>query len=371
MVAKRKMSAGKSHMTKSIRPDFKGGVNKTTTKSLLPVNYASKTDRGLVRENNEDRCFCSGKDGLFMIADGVGGHRAGEVASMSATKYISEFLKGRNISRLSSLNHTSSYSSFNADKESISKILNDALRLANENINSKSENDSRLRGMGATIILTLISNDNDFYVINLGDSRAYLISNDNSTIDNNEGQKRQEKDDGRYNIIQLSEDHSLVAEMARKGYITEEEARTHPLKNRITQYLGMDSDPMPFIKRLVWKKGDYLLLCSDGLTDMLDKKEICSTIFKKHQNENEKKMTDKNGFLQKSCEELVRKANEKGGKDNVTVILVQNIGIDRVGRTIETKNPENEERATPATISAVEKTTHPKSKREDTFEEIK
>jgi serine/threonine protein phosphatase PrpC len=104
---------------------------------------------------------------------------------------------------------------------------------------------------------------------------------------------------------------------------------------------------------------------------MLDKKEICSTIFKKHQNENEKKMTDKNGFLQKSCEELVRKANEKGGKDNVTVILVQNIGIDRVGRTIETKNPENEERATPATISAVEKTTHPKRKREDTFEEIK
>jgi protein phosphatase len=205
----------------------------------------------------------------------MGGYQGGEVASQMAVETVSGYMVTREPLPL--------------DKKNVYKIILDALYKANEDIRLQAESDMNLKGMGTTIVLT-ICYENHFYVSHVGDSRAYLIR------------------DGE--IKQLTEDHSVVAQMVKTGMITLEAARTHNMKNIITQALGTTDSLAPEIGLFEWKKDDYLLLCTDGLTDMLDDQEMRSIVL------------EYNGEPQNACDKLVEQANKRGGRDNITVVLL-------------------------------------------------
>lgn len=235
-----------------------------------------KSDIGKVREINEDSFYLDQEGGIFVVADGMGGHEGGEVASEMAVKIIPESLKDT-ISK-------------DALEENIYDVIMKALLKANEGIRMKAEEDPLLRGMGTTIVLALCHSD-DIYISHVGDSRAYLIRN--------------------RSIKQLTEDHSVVVQMVKAGNITKEEAKTHRFKHMLSQALGTSIHIAPDIQKFRWEKEDYILLCTDGLTDMLDDQELLSTVLECSEGEPEE-----------GCEMLVDLANKKGGKDNITAILL-------------------------------------------------
>ncbi len=240
------------------------------------MKVAYKKDPGKIRENNEDEYLVDEEMGLFVVADGVGGHQAGEVASRLGVETIHRFLKKR-------------VSAGNPDW--LEEFIKEAIDQAHQEIWNKALNDPGLKGMGTTIVLGL-SQDDKLYVAHVGDSRAYLVS--------------------RKEMIPLTKDHSVVAELLKTGKITPKEAKTHHMRHVITQCLGSDRYFGPDINVYSWNQGDVLLLCSDGLTDMVDDKAIKKTVLKKRKN------------LQDCAEELIKLANKKGGRDNITVVLVVN-----------------------------------------------
>lgn len=235
----------------------------------MKISFA--TDVGKVRETNEDHLFTDEKLGLFIVADGMGGHQAGEVASETAVKVISNFIRvniGRGLS--------------------IPTLIEESIFTANEDILKKAIRDSSLDGMGTTVVLALL-NEGSVHIANVGDSRAYLIRG--STIE------------------QLTKDHSLVGDLVRKGQITKEEARVHPKRNILTMALGIEGVIELDIAPIDFQKGDYILLCSDGLTDMLTDEEIRDIV-----------LSSKD--IEGPCKNLVASANEKGGRDNITLISI-------------------------------------------------
>lgn len=236
-----------------------------------------KTDVGKIREINEDSLYVDQENGIFVVADGMGGHEGGEIASGIAVEIIPESLKDA-ISREDMV------------EEDIYKIIMKALFKANDSIRMKAEENSLLRGMGTTIVLAFCY-DNDLYISHIGDSRAYLIRNGF--------------------IKQLTEDHSVVVQMVKAGNITKEEAKTHRFKHMLSQALGTSLHIAPDIQKFHWEKEDYILLCTDGLTDMLEDQELLSTI-----------LECSKGEPDEGCEMLVDLANRKGGKDNITTILL-------------------------------------------------
>lgn len=244
--------------------------------AMLEVGY--KTDKGKVRKNNEDAFHVDTRKGLFIVADGMGGHKAGEVASRMAVERMKEYFDS---------------SSLPQDEEGISLKMREVIEKANSEIYRHATWYEQLRGMGTTIVLALIRGEK-LYIAHVGDSRAYLLR---------EG-----------NLERITEDHSLVARMVKQGQITEAEARDHHLRHMIDRALGvqrevaMDMGVYPY-------HGEPLLLCTDGLTDMLEDREI-EEILK--------------GFShpQEACEKLVEMANEKDGRDNITVVIVTGIRED-------------------------------------------
>ncbi|MFZ3063610.1 MAG: Stp1/IreP family PP2C-type Ser/Thr phosphatase [Actinomycetota bacterium] len=236
------------------------------------VRYAAKTDIGKLREINEDTFLV--EDKIFAVADGMGGHRAGEVASSMAIdilkKRAGEFEEGDTPQR-------------------IQKMLKEALDEVNDAIVKKGETQGDYLGMGTTLTAFHIS-ERRIFLVHIGDSRAYLI--------------RKEK------ITQLTQDHTLVADMVGKGEISEEEARIHPLKNILVRALGTDVKAEADLLSEEVQPGDRILLCSDGLSSMLRDEEILSIV-----NESES--------LENACQRLIDTANTNGGEDNITVVLVE------------------------------------------------
>jgi|GEM_PF-710680 len=251
-------------------------VYKVLGKKKVLWKVGHKSDVGKVREINEDSLYVNSEGGLFIVADGMGGHEGGEVASKMAVDIISEALK----------------EGIPADamKEEVFALILQALFKANDEIRIKGEEDPLLRGMGTTIVLALCQGD-EVYVAHVGDSRAYLIK---------------EK-----SIKRLTEDHSVVAQMVKAGNISREEAKTHKFRHMLSQALGTSTYLAPDIQVFNWEKGDYILLCTDGLTDMLEDQELLSTVLECSKGEPEE-----------GCEMLVDLANKKGGRDNSTVILL-------------------------------------------------
>lgn len=234
------------------------------------------TDVGLIRENNQDSMFVSkNKDfPLFIIADGMGGHNSGEVASSMAVDLVKENL----------IFHKEKL----VNDKNIKNLLESAILDANKKIYNKSKENEIYNKMGTTVILAYI-NKSKIYLAHVGDSRAYIVG---------EG------------IEQITEDHSLVNELVKNGSITKEEALHHPQKNMITRAVGTSDSLDIDIYVLPYKKEDILVLCSDGLSNMVVEEELLNT-FKGEDD------------MCIAVDKLVLKAKENGGKDNISVIAVK------------------------------------------------
>jgi serine/threonine protein phosphatase PrpC len=244
------------------------------TVCLKNFDFASHTDRGKVRPRNEDflAYFDTINGHVFVVCDGMGGHNAGEVASELAVESIGEY--------------------FNQDYytnpfEAVEK----AIVYANEMVYRHAVGNDYLNGMGTTIVLVLIRDDR-VYFAHAGDSRLYLYKN---------------------NILdQMTVDHSHVQELLDRGVITPSEAKRHPQKNEITRALGLSSEFEPEVspKAIIPTDDDILLLCSDGLTNVLENEEIISVL------NNSQNLNDK-------AAKLISKANKKGGPDNISIQIIK------------------------------------------------
>lgn len=238
---------------------------------MASLEVCCKTDVGKKRSINEDSLLAVQVEGMhvFAVADGLGGHAAGEVASRVATIEIQEFFK-RN---LTEGNHLSTM------KEAIAK--------ANREIYMLSQENPAYAGMGSTLVAAIVLH-NKALIANVGDSRAYLVGSE---------------------MRRITKDHSLVQELVEKKVITEEEASNHPKKNIVTKTLGLESEVQPDFYE-VELSGGTLLLCSDGLTDSLRDGEIRDTVAASTN-------------LEEACSKLIDLANEKGASDNISVILAR------------------------------------------------
>lgn len=238
------------------------------------MRIAWRTDTGRVREGNEDCVLTDSTLGLLMVADGMGGQKAGEVASRLAVDTVHAALLASPVEAA-------------GDEAAIRTRLESALQAANAEIWQKATS-PEWKGMGTTLVLALKVGD-VMQIAHVGDSRAYLLR--------------------ARSLRQLTRDHSLVAEMVEAGELSARDARRHRLRNILTRSLGTEAAVEASFQSLAWGAGDRLLLCSDGLTGMLTDRQIEAILVKR------------SADLERACEELVKAANAEGGKDNITVIL--------------------------------------------------
>ena len=237
------------------------------------IRSYAMTDIGRTRMVNQDYVFsCLEPVGnlpnLFIVADGMGGHQAGDFASSYSVK---KFLESVSLSL----------------QKNPHKIFQDAIRYANKELIEKSRSNPDLRGMGTTMVALTIAGDRA-YVANVGDSRLYLMEKE---------------------LIQITVDHSLVQEMIRIGELTKEDARNHPDKNIITRAVGAGKDINVDFFEFHITKDSILLMCSDGLSNMVDDGQIAALL-------KSAKMPEKIG------KKLIETANRNGGKDNIAVIVI-------------------------------------------------
>lgn len=244
-------------------------------KKVKAMNSYGKTDIGLKRSSNQDTfsvCKLEGGEILAVVCDGMGGAKAGNVASERASKAVTEFVK-------------KSYR-FNMDYNAAEALLNNAIVSANIEVYDYSLNNPELKGMGTTVVAAIVAED--YTVIShLGDSRAYKINDE---------------------ITQITRDHSVVQSLVESGKLTPEEARVHPRKNVITKALGIEENVIPENSDCSLEKGDILLLCSDGLSNYVEIPVIKEIVRK--------------GPIEEAAEKLINEANRNGGGDNITVALV-------------------------------------------------
>lgn len=242
----------------------------------MEIGY--KTHVGLVRELNEDSFLIIKefypKFLVFAVADGMGGHNAGEVASKMIIQGIKEFFMQ---------NHNNEKIIFNINK------IKHQIEKINSAIFERSQINSKFNGMGTTLTLLIFFNKK-IQIIHIGDSRAYRIND--------------------HGIKQLTEDHSLVAELIKEGKITKEEARIHPQKNVITRAIGTDKNISLDIYDYQMRDQDIILLCTDGLVNSISENKINDIL---NQDIN----------YQQKAESLIKHANDHGGKDNITAIIFQ------------------------------------------------
>lgn len=243
------------------------------------------TNVGMKRRANEDNFTTNSELGLFVVADGMGGHAAGEVASRIAVEEIERVML-----QTQDDEDWTWPESFDVNLPLMANKLRFAINLANEKIRGTTMDRAETRGMGTTIVSAIITDDLCL-VAHVGDSRAYLV--------------REEK------LMPLTSDHSWVNEQLKQGYLTLENARNHPFRNVITQALGSGQDIQVDLLELPLVPGDCLLLCSDGLNSMLTDQEILAIL-----------LNARSDSLEDRTHALIDGANAKGGDDNITVALV-------------------------------------------------
>ena len=228
------------------------------------MNFYGGTDRGLVRPTNQDSYYIDA-DGLWaVVADGMGGHNGGETASSMAVEIIRSVMESGG-------------------------EMKTAVENANRQIFEKSLSEPKLAGMGTTVVLCRIDNGKTASFSHVGDSRAYLL---------NDGV-----------LKQITKDHSIVQQLIESGTITKEQAKYHPQRNLITRAVGTEKDINIDFNRVNLTPGDVILICSDGLCAYVDESKISEII----------RTTDGDETVGK----LIEAANESGGKDNVTVVLIR------------------------------------------------
>ncbi|MEG0919624.1 MAG: Stp1/IreP family PP2C-type Ser/Thr phosphatase [Anaerovoracaceae bacterium] len=240
---------------------------------MTEVGY--KTHSGKIRSNNEDSYLVMRTKGVYMVADGVGGNNGGEKASKMAVDIVSEYISKNNLDQLNK-------------KEEIGWLFKRAIDEANLQIREKAKSNSEYHGMATTLVVAYILGKT-LFVINIGDSRAYICRDEE--------------------IYQITEDHTYVNSLVKQGAITKEEARDHEENHMITKAVGAEpTADMDFFKIGI-EKDDVILLCTDGLYGEIQDDVILKNIIE------EKNMT-------KLANKLIEIANEAGGKDNVTAVCI-------------------------------------------------
>lgn len=242
------------------------------------MKFAARSDRGLVREQNEDSyriIDCSSNTPfVFIVADGMGGHNCGEIASRMTVEYISDTVDQGSLDFHSS--------------DDMEQALNEIVKGANKAVIEASLEQPETSGMGTTMTMAVIY-ENKVTLAHVGDSRVYLVRAGS--------------------IRQLTEDHSYIGELVKNGTITIEEAKMHPSKHVITRAVGSSPALEADIMSLECEKDDIFVLCTDGLTNKLEEDEILDIAVN----------NDPDG----ACTELVNAAKSKGGEDNITVIVIK------------------------------------------------
>jgi len=235
------------------------------------------THKGMIRKNNEDSfaCFPRGVNklpNLAIVADGMGGHQAGEVASRFAIDFFVEYIE-----------------KYDCDGKRYFEMMSDALGFANEKVFEKALFNPEFFGMGTTFVASCVV-DGVVHIAHVGDSRLYEITNDKIKL--------------------LTVDHTYANEMVRTGYLTEEEGMNHPKRHALTKALGIDREVEADAYFIPYAENGVLLMCSDGLTEMIKDDEILEIV------------RGANGFND-AAETLIARANEYGGVDNITVVLIK------------------------------------------------
>lgn len=252
---------------------------------MPPVTSAALTDPGLKRELNEDS-LCARPDlGLYMVADGMGGHAAGEVASKLAVEVIETFI---NDTRDADLNRTWPFP-YDPTISLDANRIKAAFRLANHRLTAAMENDDALRGMATTAAAVLLSKKSNPLVAHVGDSRVYVWH------------------DGK--LKQVTQDHSWVGEQVRAGLLSEADARRHPWRNVVTRAIAGGDDPEVEVNEIQLIAGDRVLVCSDGLCSVVAPERLEAIVAE-------------NAPLDETCRKLIDAANEGGGPDNITVVML-------------------------------------------------
>ena len=248
-------------------------------KAEMLIEFVGKTDVGRLRNLNEDNysAFASqdGKAYVFVVADGMGGANAGEVASKILTDHFTKKMKKINFGKMTI--------------DSVKKTLTEVIRGANEKIYKKATSKKALSGMGTTVVAGVLFGEK-LIAANVGDSRAYISHKSRLEI--------------------VTEDHTFVHDLFRSGAISATEEKNHPSKHILTRAVGVHSDVEVDTYICDFPKDAVLLLCSDGLTNMIEEAPM-QRLIRRHKN------------MEKLSDRLVAVANEKGGQDNITVIVAR------------------------------------------------
>ena len=243
------------------------------------IKAYAKSDVGKVREINEDAFYISNsldEVQLYMLADGMGGYNGGEIASKLAIQSAKNYIENN-------------FKEIEKDKDSIIQLIGSSIEYANMVVYEKSKENKELSGMGTTLEVCLIYNNRAF-IGHVGDSRIYRIRKDF--------------------MRKLTQDHSYVQKLVKDGTITQEEAAHHPQKNMLMKALGCNAFVEPDVMVKGFLKDDILIMCSDGLSNMVDQQTIYE-------------MASKN--IEQATKDLVQLAKDRGGYDNITVVIIKNI----------------------------------------------
>ena len=243
------------------------------------IKAYAKSDKGKVRETNEDYFYISNsldQVQLYILADGMGGYNGGEIASKLAVETAKNYIENN-------------FKDIEKDKDSIIQLLGSSMEYANMVVYEKAKATPELQGMGTTLEICLIYN-NKVYIGHVGDSRVYRIR--------------------KQFIRKLTQDHSYVQKLVKEGTITKEQAEHHPQKNMLMKALGCNAFVEPDVMVKGFLKDDILIMCSDGLSNMVDQQTIYE-------------MASKN--IEQATKDLVQLAKDRGGYDNITVVIIKNI----------------------------------------------
>jgi serine/threonine protein phosphatase PrpC len=240
------------------------------------LSWGVASDKGRVRDKNEDTFLVESELGLFLVSDGMGGHRGGALASQIVAQDLPVMIETR-LGKLKS-------QSCRAIRLLFKRMITEQSR----QLRMEGVSESGYKDMGATLVMTLVK-DGRAYIGSVGDSRIYRFR--------------------RGCLVQLTKEHSVVSELLSAGKIEPHDVQDHPAQGQLTHYIGMEESIEPFVRSFTVKDGDRLVLCTDGLTDMVDEKSIARIL------------SDEDD-AQKACDMLVKRANEAGGLDNITVIVV-------------------------------------------------
>lgn len=242
------------------------------------IAYA-KSDIGKLRDSNQDYYYISKSLDdvkLYILADGMGGYKGGEIASQMATMCVKNYIENN-------------FNQITKDRDSLIQLIGSSMEYANMVIYEKSKENKDLEGMGTTLEICLIYN-NKVYIGHVGDSRIYRVR--------------------KQLIRKLTQDHSYVQKLVKDGKITKEEAEVHPKKNMLMKAIGCSAFVEPDVAVKGFLKDDILVMTSDGLTNMVDQEKIFTVV---------------NGNIEKAPARLIELANNNGGVDNITVIVIKNI----------------------------------------------